>query len=397
MTNHISFIAKKLLISNIFFRAGNIITKIFVNIYILKSTWDLRIVAGFSLMLLFFHLFSYTLFSWLVKYGYKNISHIFSIFGTVTIYLFFVFFPEQIGEYALYIGWVIWFFSGIYWCVFNNHQFDLTLPKNRGNFEWLKKSLRTVVTLIVPILAGSIITLNYLWFGYQSVFLLGALFYFISWVLGIVNIDVTSTSGFTPMKLLREMNVHKDIWKYIIMLFLISFALSLPLIEVIFPLIFYTRWIEELWIGLFVSGISIISIFASYIFGKFVHYKYYKRSFITSGLIYFIFIALLVVHPTELMFAVFVSSVTFLYVFCDIPLSVFTSNVFHEIKDYNEYKEEYILLREISVIFWRMLVFVIIFFLGSLGDTSIQFIFWAMWAMMLLAIALFYSTNLSHE
>lgn len=397
MTNKISTLARQLLISNTFFRAWNIITKIFVNIYILKSTGDLRIVAIFSILLLWAHLFSYWIFSWIVKHGYRNISHIFSVSGTVGIYLFFIFFPDEIGNYAGYIGAAIGVFSGIYWCVFNNYQFDLTIPKNRGNYEWLKKSLRTTVALLVPVIAWCIITLDLYGYGYQAVFLLGALCYAISGILGIVSVPMKVKSPFTPLLLLKEIKKHKDIWKYFFMFFFMSFALSMPLIEVLFPLIFYSQGIEELWIWFFVSWVSILSIFASYIFGKFLHYKYYKASFIVSGTIYCILITILIFFPSQLFLILFASCVTLLYVFSDIPLSVFTSNVLHDIKNHEDCIEEYMLFKEIAVIFGRTIVFVIILFLGTFGEFHLQILFTVMLFMMLTAIVLFYSTSMKHD
>mgnify|MGYP000173500924 CR=1 FL=1 len=40
------------------------------------------------------------------------------------------------------------------------NQFDFTLPKNRGNYEGLKKSLRTVISIGIPFLIGLLIVAN---------------------------------------------------------------------------------------------------------------------------------------------------------------------------------------------------------------------------------------------
>ncbi len=151
---------KKLLISNILFRSATLVSQIFLNIFLFKNTNDITLVALFNIVLMSTQLLSFTFFARIVKFGYRNVTHIVSLFWLSFVYFNLVILWERIIDYYLLLAIGIWLSSWMYWIGYNNNEFDLTNKSNRWNFQWLKKSLKTLSAIIIPSLVGTIIWLN---------------------------------------------------------------------------------------------------------------------------------------------------------------------------------------------------------------------------------------------
>ncbi len=391
MSNKLSSQAIRLLVSNIFFRAGNSIRRIFLNVYIFKFIGDLKILAIFSIVMLSSHFVWFFISSYIVKRGYRNALSIISLLWTASIFMLFAFDISIIKNYYLILPLFLWCFSWIYWCVYSNNQFDLTVPKNRGNYEWWKKTFRTVNALVTPVLIGAVISQNMFWNGYSVAFLLGWIMFLLSALLSFVDeskLKIQDTT-FKLREILILVSKRREIISILIIILLIGFALSTNVIEVLTPLVLTDNGVNELWIGAFISIVSLASILASYIFGKYVDYKYYKASFIVAWCIYLVLIGLLLVLPTQLHFTIFITSLALLYIFMDIPVTVYASNYLHEIPNYKNLTSEYILMREFATIAWRMLMFVPMLFIASFSLVSLFFIFFSMAFSIFLSMILF--------
>lgn len=395
MSNRLSRTIIRLLVANMSYRAATIIMKIFLNIFILQLTWDLKIVAIFSMYALGFHMFWYWGLSYVLKYGYRNLSYYIALLWTGLLLLSLVFRPEYIGEYYMIYGTIYGIFSGIYWCVYNNNQFDFTVPKNRWNYEWLKKSIRTWVSIGVPLFIWSLIAINPLGMWYQFSFLIASLLCFISWVFG--RVDETkiqiSKSKIQFFKYIKITQKYPDIWKIMWINFLISFALSMPLIEVLFPLILHSDGFNEAKIWFFISLASVLSIIVSYIFWKYVAYTHYKKAFALGAIIYIITIFWAIIWNSSVFIYGFIPLAIILYIIIDIPRSVFIMNILHDIEDYERYKWEHMLLQEIWIISGRSIVFILLFIVWVLTHETVFFTFTLMWWAMFLALILFMNTR----
>jgi len=391
MSNTLSSEAMRLLVSNIFYRAWNTTRRIFLNIYIFKFIGSLQILALFSISMLSFHLISFYISSVLVKKWYRNSLSIFSLLWMASAFALFAYDISIIGEYyfplSIFMGWCSW----MYWCVNSNNQFDLTTPKNRGNFEWWKKTLRTINALLTPVLIWYMISSNFWGDGYSFAFLLGAIFFLLSASLSFVDVSHLwkSTWSFSVKNLFTQIKWNKNILSIMCIVFLAWYALSTNIIEILAPLVLTDIWLNELWIWVFISGVSLISIIASYVFGKFISYHYYKHAFIWAGCIYLALITVVFIFPTQLYFSIFTWFLALLYVFIDLPLKVFTSNYLHEIPDYKHLKSEYIFFREIASNLSRIFVFIPIFFMTSLEVQSLYFLFITMAFSVFISMILF--------
>jgi len=383
----------RLLFANMTYRIATIIIKIFLNVFILKVTGDIRIVAIYSISALSFHMIWYSLFSYILKKWYRNISQNLALYWTASLLLLLTISPEIIAQYYI-VFWVIYgCFSGIYWSVFNNNQFDFTHQKNRWNYEWIKKSFRTGISLWVPLIIGFLIVAlpGNIW--YQVSFLIGALCCILSAFYGRVDESLLDKNHdrFRFKKFLSLSLSYSDIWKFAVINFCISFALSLPLVEVLLPLILYGEGVNEAGIWFFVSLAGGFSIISSIIFWRYIKYKNYTLSFVTSGLIYILCVIGIFMTQNQFFIYAFMPLIVMLYISMDIPRSVFSMNILHSVEWYKKYIWEYILFGEIAIIVGRALVFILILFLGSLSTISQSYIFATMGLAMTIAVILFYT------
>lgn len=395
MSNSLWSAMIRLLLANMSYRAATIIMKIFLNIFILKVTWDITIVAIFSLFSLGSHMSWYIIFSYILKRGFRNISHTFALWVVMLLLFGLSIYPNIIAEYYI-LFWIVYgFCSGMYWSVFNNNQFDFTHTKNRGNYEGIKKSLRTSISIGIPVVIGSMIVAlpENIW--YQFSFFMAAICCFLSIVYG--RVDESSlwdkSENFKFRRFFMLSLKHSDVWKFVWINLCISFALSMPLIEVLLPLILYKDWVNEAGIGFFVSAAWAISILSSVLFGRFVQYKNYVKSFTISWMLYIICVIGIVVTQNQIFIYAFMPLVVMLYVSMDIPRSVFTMNVLHSVPKYKKYIWEYLLFMETAIILWRAIVFLLILFLGSLSTASLVYIFGTMWMAIFLSMILFYTLS----
>jgi len=69
----------RILIGNVCVKSGKTIFQIFLNIFIWKQTQDIQAVALFNLIYLITHMVFFTAFAPIVKKGYRNFLHFWSL------------------------------------------------------------------------------------------------------------------------------------------------------------------------------------------------------------------------------------------------------------------------------------------------------------------------------
>ena len=387
--------AKQLLLSNILFRSGTLVSQIFLNIFLFKNTWDIQLIALFNIILLIMNLVSMNIFARIVKKGYRNIIHVFALLWLSCVYGTLVLLGDSITNYYQILAVFIGLFSGMYWIVYNSNEFDLTHNKNRWNYQWLKKSFKTLSAIIVPSIIGSIIGINYLWYWYQSAFILGIVFLLSSACIGIVTIEYQEGNRYSIISAVKKLIHSKDLVKININSSLLWFSLSNPLIETIIPLLLFSYGVTEMKLGFLVSSFAFLTVITSYLYGKFIWYKHYKIAYILSGCVYMISVGILIFFPTYWYIILFSSLLTMLFSFMDIPQSVLSANKFNEISWHEKIKAEYMAIREWPLILWRVLAFSCIYFIGSFSQFGIQTLFWIMAVVIFMSMILLASMKIS--
>lgn len=381
----------KLLISNILFRSATLVSQIFLNIFLFKNTNNISLVALFNIILLTTQLFSFTFFARIVKFWYRNITHIISLIWLSFVYLNLVILWNSILNYYIFLAIWIWFFSWMYWITYNNNEFDLTTISNRWNFQWLKKSLKTLTAIIIPSLIGTIIWLNYLWYGYEIAFSLWVILFIFSAFIWIIEIKYNSNVKYSMINALKKVKTDKNLIKIVSNFSLLGFSLSNPLIEIILPLLLFSYWIKEMNLWFLVSFFSVLTVIASYLFWKFVDYKNYKKTYIFSWFFYIISVFILIFFPVYWYVILFASVLNLLFSFIDIPQNVFSANIFHNIKWYENIKSEYMVIREWPLMLGRILSFFCIYFIWNFEILWIKILFWMMALIILISVYLFTS------
>jgi YQGE family putative transporter len=398
MSNHIKDIRiKKILIANILFRWWTLVSQIFLNIFLFKNTNDIWLVALFNIILLTTQLFSFTYFAKIVKFGYRNITHVVWLIGLCLVYSSLIILWASIVDYYILLAIWIWFFSWIYWIWYNNNEFDLTSIANRWNFQWLKKSLKTLISIIIPSLIWTVIWLDYLWYGYQFSFFIWIIFFLLSAFVWIIDIEYKKNTKYCLKNAIKKVIKNKNLIKVVSNFSLLGFALSNPLIEVVLPLLLFSYWIKEMNLWFLISSFAFLTVIVSYLFWRFVHYKKYKLAYIFSWIFYIMSVFILLFFPSYWYMILFASILNLLFSFMDIPQSVFSANVFHEVKWYEEIKSEYMVIREWPLMAWRILSFVCIYFIWSFEILWIQILFWIMALIIFISTYLFSSLTLKHD
>ncbi len=221
--------------------------------------------------------------------------------------------------------------------------------------------------------------------------------FLLSGVIGIIKVEYATDTKYNMRKALQKVTKNKDLTKVAWNFSLLGFSLSNPLIETIFPLLLFSYGITEINLWFLVSFFAIITVIASYVFGKFVHYKHYRKTYIFSGIFYITSVLILIFFPTYWYVILFASILNLLFTFMDIPQSVYSANVFHDVRWYEEITSEYMVIRETPLMFWRILAFICIYFIWSFDALWVQILFWIMAWIILISILLFSSVKLQHS
>lgn len=368
----------RVLTANILFRAAKIIFSIFLNIYIWKNTWDIWLVAIYNLIYLLSHTIFFSIWAKVVKNWFRTISHVWSMIWLALLSLSIVLLKENTLYYILYIAFFLWIFNGWYWITYHNTQYELTNYHNRGNYEWLKHVWDKIVKIVVPSFIWIVITLNYLWLGYEIAFSFWAIFLLLAAIVWNVEIDEKEKTKFHFRALVKKVYKNKRIQTSLLSYSLTWFSFSNSLLEVIMPILLFWYIGNEAGLWFVVSLFAIASIVWSYIFWRYVSYKHYKYALLISWFIYgislFGFIEIWILQSM----LIFSAIINFVAVFFAIPQKVISDSVLHDIKDYKNHRSEYMVLREIFLSIWWIGSYLCIYFIWSLETEQVRVIFYFM-------------------
>lgn len=381
--------AIKLLISNTFFRWGRYITTIFVNIYILSITNDLKVMALFNAIYLCAHLFTFYIFGPIVKSGYRKSIFSLGISIQILSYLLLMLFWILMVEYYILFAIFSWIWGWCYWIVFNNNEFDLTRAKNRWNFQGLKKALKNIITIIIPWIIGYIIGNNYYWLWYETAFAIWVIVNIFCLYFGLFNHDYRSADRFNFIQSVKLFLSNKDMIIFYINYIIVWIALSAMLISTIIPIIIYSQWINVAEVGYLVSFFWFFTIVWSYLIGKFVCYSHYKKLYNSLLFIYFVLIGIFLLVENTLFLVIFASMVSLIATLISIPNYVYRSNLFLEIPDHENRKSEYMVFSETFFVFGWILSYIIIYFIWDFSPEKVKIFFMMIWGLIMVSLILF--------
>ncbi len=370
MNNHVIANSgiKRLLISHNIFTAGRVFFEIFLNVYIWKQTEDLVLIAWFNIVYLLLHTITFHGAAYFVKRGQIHLPRIIALLGYTLTYFVIYLMKDSSINYVIPIAATIGFFNGVYWISYQTLRFDLTNSQNRGNYAGLENGSKILVGIVTPVLGGAIVTANYFNWGYSNLFLLGAVLFLISLIIGNVKFPVYNTSKFHLRKTFSMIRKDGDIMKSMIAYFLSSFSRGGTIARLILPLLIFDIMKNELHLGAWLSFFSVMAIINSFAFGKYVKYKHYKKLLFSGGIAYFLLILLLLLFPSFWVYIVFGALIKIVEASIMIPKRVIGENLVHTIENENNHRVEYIVIREwFSIGFGRLSSFVLLLTVGGLA------------------------------
>lgn len=365
----------KVIIWSIFFRSWRLVFQIFLNIFIWKNTQDIKQVALFNIIYLTIHFLSFVVFSIPVKKWYRRFLNILSMAWFSFVYLYIVILWGNAMHHLVIIPSLIGLFNWMYWINFHNNQFDLTTFKNRWNFEWIKKSLMIVSSLIVPSLIWFIITLDYMWYGYEISYLVWIVFFLLAILIWTVKIDVINNEKYDLFWVFKKTIKNKDVFRSLYTYSLTWFSFGSSLLDVLIPIILFTYVKEEANVWFLISTFSIITIVASYLFGKFVDYSKYSLMIIITWVSYVLSIFWFITF-SDIKYVVLFSAVLNMFsTIFSIPQKVFSDNILHKLKNYKNIRSEYMVIRELFLYIWWIISFIIMYFVWTLEIEHLYYLF----------------------
>ena len=373
MTKQINYNSLRLLISNWLSIWWRTVFKVFLNIYLWKETNDLQVLALFNIFFLLWHLFTFVLVSPIVKLWHRRIINFLSYLWFVLSYLLIIFLWEQVINNIYFVWIIFWAFNGCYYINYNVNQFDLTTFKNRWNFEWIKKWIKTISKMIFPAIIWVIIWM----YNINMAFIFWIIIFIIWFFVSDVKFDFSVWETHYK-KFIQKALINKKVLYSILGSFFFTLAFSMILLEVLLPLLIFNEvWSEiKLWFSL--SFLSIISIFIIYLFWKIIDYKHYNKSLILMCVIYILWLLWLVFSNTYTFLLFYWSLVIGISTLYSVWVSVITSNSLHSFKNYEKYRVEFVVLKEVWYVMWWVFSFLLMYFSWDLSQNSMMIIFYTM-------------------
>lgn len=388
--NHISEgIIKRLLLSHNLVIGGRIFFELFLSVFIWKQTSSVTAVALFNIAYLLTHTITFTIFASVVKLGRVHLPRKLGLIGFAIIYFVIYLLSNSAINYIIPLGIGIGFFNGLYWISYQVIRFDLTHTKNRGNYTGWEGAIKTLVELIIPVLGGFIIILKPGNNGYADIFLIGTIFFLISFVLGNVNYEPKTRHKMNMQKSFSYFLQDKDILKSMFGYLFSGLGRTGSLYRVILPLFIFIALQNEFELGGLLSFFSLVAILTSLTIGKYVDYKHYKLFLSVGGVLYFFLVLSLIFFPSLTIYILFGISIKILLIFIKIPKRVISENLISNIDEHHNHRVEYMVMREwFNVGLGRILSYVLLLFATGMSSSQLKYI------LIILAISIMLETIL---
>jgi MFS transporter, YQGE family, putative transporter len=370
--NSLSPTLRRLITSHGFFEFGRILFSIFFSIFIWSETESIRLVAIYNIILIISHTLAFTFFAAMVKRGRAHTPRALSLILSTIFFLILFFVKDQAIAYLVPIGFFAGFFSGMYWISYNLIKFDLTHTKNRGNYEGVSRSINTFIYLTAPALGGALITFNLFGIEYGNIFILAAICNLIAIVLGNVKTPTHKTPPLHLWKTFKVFVKNNDLIKITVAKLFGNIGYKGSM-EKLLPIFIFAVLQNEFHVGGWLSIFSTMAIVTTYMIGKRVPYKYYKRTIILGGSLFFLATMSLVGFPMLITFIIYGFAREILLPMQIIPIKVYSENLIHQVPNYTHHRVEYIVIREwVYVLLSRLFSYGLLFFVTDLTGVGMQ-------------------------
>jgi len=356
---------KRLLVSHGFFVFARTLFQLFMTLYIWQLTSSLASVAIFHIIFVLAHCTFFTLCAPLVKKGHARPVRIIGVIGTGFVLLGIFLIGEKTANYLELIAFLYGSFNSLYWLTYHAYNFNLTHSGNRGNFTGFERALNISGNLIAPILGGFLITKNIFGLGYGNIFLLSMASLFACILIGNISAPVYNKRKFHLKETAREVIKIPDLRRIILAGTVQNIGQHGALRELI-PIFLLITLGRELDVGVWITFFSAISIITALIIGKYLSYKYYKKSSVIAGGALSASLFTLIIWPTLPGYIIFGSLKELFLPILNIVRRVYYQNLLDHVPDHTSHRTEYIVIREwMNVGLGRIISFVPLLFISS--------------------------------
>jgi len=378
MQNNLQRETKKLLIAHNFMNAGRAFFDIFMSVYIWKLTENLVLIATYNIVWGLVHTIAFSFFARFIKRGRMHFPRKLGLAGYGSVFLVIFFLRENAVNYIIPIAAFLGLSNALYWISYQVIRFDTTNLTNRANYRGMEIGLKTLVETIIPTLAGVIIALDLFNLGYAPLFLLGAIFFFISLMIGNVKCNTENRGKLHLKKTWTVVTKNKDIMKSMVSYFFSSFGRDGAISRLLLPLFIFDILRNELQLGGVLSFFALISVLASIIIGKYIKFKDFNRGLLFGGVTYTILLLLVVFYPVIPILVLFAISMKIIATLINIPRRVISENLASKMKNHEYHRIEYIVIREwFNVGLGRVGSFVVLLFVSGLSVEALKYAFLA--------------------
>lgn len=276
-------------------------------------------------------------------------------------FLLILFLQEKIVSYIYLMAIIYGLEEGFYYSVYNNFESISIKKKDRAKFSGIYTVIKSLISIIIPILFGSIITKS--GFGKCTAIIV---------VLAILQIITSFIFKDEQIKDLEKLNLkeyknqikkYKEMKKmhYVSFINGIIFTGAYQSLVTLYVIKVLKSSIE---LGAFSSIFAIITCFLGFFFAKILPKKYYKITILISGILTVLGITLLIYKVNYLNVLIF----NFLQTISATLLSLIIDNTELDMANYNKiikkYRVEYFITMEKYIFIGRFIGYILYIILG---------------------------------
>lgn len=313
--------------------------------------------------------------------------------GIILNFIYFVlilFLKEDIIKYIYIMAIIYGLEEGFYYSVYNNFESISIKNSDRASFAGIYTIIKSLVSIIIPILFGSIIT--------KSGFVKCTIIIVILTILQIITSFI-----FKDEKIVNRENLNLIYYKMLIKKYptmkkmhhisLINGIIFSGAFQSIVTLYIIKVLNSSIELGIFSSVFAIITCFLGYFFAKILPKKNYKITILISGILTILGIVLLIYKVNYLNVLIF----NFLQTISSTLLSLIIDNTELDMANYNsivkKYRVEYFITMEKYIFIGRFIGYILYIILGITTSNFFSNIILLIFGFIIMILS-FYTMNL---
>lgn len=272
---------------------------------------------------------------------------------------------EKVLDYLWLLAILYGFSTSFYYFPFNLFITNKIRNEDRAGYEVKKKLASSVINILVPILLGSLITVT----NYRLTAFIILMISFIQIILSFVLKPIEETNEkFNIKEMCKKIKNNKNCKRMIIVEYLVGLSVNYSALVTITTILIYNTFNTDLNLGIITSISYILQLLAVYLYGKYYKNKTDSKIILFSSILPILTLFTFLIYPNY--------ATVIIYNLC---YNVFINllSTIRMIRLYNvsnsriinrKNQEEFWVIREISINLGRITGFVLLFFVGIIGN-----------------------------